>query len=179
MRIGIIYSSRTGNTKQIAEAIHEVFIAEKYEAALYPVESAPDPEAAESAAFDLLCLGYWVDKGTADQKCLTYMEKVKGKKVALFGTLGAYPDSDHAKDCIRGCEKYMEENGGNTVLGTFLCMGKVDPKITAMMQKMGDKVHPMTPERQARLEEAAKHPNEQDCLKAGEAFLDFAKKAFA
>ena len=32
-----------------------------------------------------------------------------------------------------------------------------------MMQKMASDVHPMTPERKARLEEAAKHPDEADC----------------
>ena len=39
-----------------------------------------------------------------------------------------------------------------------------------MMQKMASDVHPMTPERKARLEEAAKHPDEADCLRAQEAF---------
>ena len=32
-----------------------------------------------------------------------------------------------------------------------------------MMQKVASDVHPMTPERKARLEEAAKHPDEADC----------------
>lgn len=171
MRVGVVYSSRTGNTQKIAEAIHVAMASEGYAAEIFSVEEAPDP-----AIFDFLCLGYWVDRGTADKLCQVYMEKVQGKTVALFGTLGAYPDSDHARDCIQGCEQIMKENGNNTVLGSFLCMGKVDPKITAMMQKMGDKVHPMTPERQARLEEAAKHPDENDCRKAQEAFVTFAQR---
>ena len=44
-----------------------------------------------------------------------------------------------------------------------------------MMQKMASDVHPMTPERKARLEEAAKHPDEADCLRAQEAFKGFAE----
>ena len=45
-----------------------------------------------------------------------------------------------------------------------------------MMQKMASDVHPMTPERKARLEEAAKHPDKADCLRAQEAFKGFAEQ---
>ena len=44
-----------------------------------------------------------------------------------------------------------------------------------MMQKMANNAHPMTEERRARLEEAAKHPDAEDCRKAREAFADFAR----
>jgi hypothetical protein len=48
----------------------------------------------------------------------------------------------------------------------------VDPKLLEKMKKMLPPDDPhvkLTPERQARLDEAAKHPNEEDCGKA-EAF---------
>lgn len=38
------------------------------------------------------------------------------------------------------------------------------------MAKMAQNVHPMTPERKARIEEAAKHPNAEDC-KAAQDFI--------
>lgn len=53
-------------------------------------------------------------------------------------------------------------------MGSFLCQGRVDPAVVAMMQKMADNAHPMTDERRARLEEAAKHPDEEDCRQARE-----------
>ena len=97
--------------------------------------------------------------------------------MALFGTLGAWPDSDHARDCIAQGEALVNApERRNRVIGTYLCQGKVDPKIVAMMQKMASDVHPMTPERKARLEEAAKHPDEADCLRAQEAFKGFAEQ---
>ena len=111
------------------------------------------------------------------QQAKAYLETVRDAKVALFGTLGAWPDSDHARDCIAQGEALVNApERRNKVLGTYLCQGKVDPKIVAMMQKMASDVHPMTPERKARLEEAAQHPDEADCLRAQEAFKGFAEQ---
>ena len=112
-----------------------------------------------------------------DAQAKAYLETVRDAKAALFGTLGAWPDSDHARDCIAQGEALVNApERRNKVLGTYLCQGKVDPKIVAMMQKMASDVHPMTPERKARLEEAAKHPDEADCLRAQEAFKGFAEQ---
>ena len=155
MKALVVYSSRTGNTRKIAEAIAAVLPG----CEIHPVESAPAPE-----GYDLVAVGYWVDKGMPDAQAKAYLETVRDANVALFGTLGAWPDSDHAPE------------RRNRVIGTYLCQGKVDPKIVAMMQKMASDVHPMTPERKARLEEAAKHPDEADCLRAQEAFKGFAEQ---
>lgn len=168
MKALVVYSSRTGNTRKIAEAIAAVLPG----CEIYPVESAPAPE-----GYDLVAVGYWVDKGMPDAQAKAYLETVRDAKVALFGTLGAWPDSDHARDCIAQGEALVNApERWNKVLGTYLCQGKVDPKIVAMMQKMASDVHPMTPERKARLEEAAKHPDEADCLRAQEAFKGFAEQ---
>ncbi len=163
MKKAIIYSSKTGNTKQVAEAIHSVFPSDT---AIFPVEEAPAPD-----TFDFLALGYWADRGTANAKMKKYMEQVKGKKVAIFGTLGAYPDSDHARDIIASVKTILADN---EILGSFICQGKVDPALTERMNKIPG--HEMTPERKARLEEAAKHPNETDFAKARETFAPIVKK---
>ena len=148
------------------------------------MESAPAPE-----GYDLVAVGdaddnllgqpvkaYYKKAGTTTEP-KAYLETVRDAKVALFGTLGAWPDSDHARDCIAQGEALVNApERRNKVLGTYLCQGKVDPKIVAMMQKMASDVHPMTPERKARLEEAAKHPDEADCLRAQEAFKGFAEQ---
>ena len=159
MKSLIVYSSRTGNTRAVAEAIAHV-IPEPCE--VVSVEDAPD-----ISDVDFLAIGYWVDKGMPDAKAKKFMESVKGKKVGLFGTLGAYPDSDHANDCRAKAEEIME---GNEVLGQFLCQGKVDPKVLEMMAKMASDHHPMTEERKARIEEAKKHPDEADFSRAKNLF---------
>ena len=168
MKALVVYSSRTGNARKIAEAIAAVLPG----CEIHPVESAPAPE-----GYDLVAVGYWVDKGMPDAQAKAYLETVRDANVALFGTLGAWPDSDHARDCIAQGEALVNApERRNRVIGTYLCQGKVDPKIVAMMQKMASDVHPMTPERKARLEEAAKHPDEADCLRAQEAFKGVAEQ---
>lgn len=169
MKTLVVYSSRTGNTKKVAEAMAEAAPG----CALHPVESAPAAD-----GFDVVAVGYWVDKGMPDERARAYMDTVHHKKVVLFGTLGAWPDSEHAVDCMRRSEALVGASGlGNTVLGSFLCQGKVDPKVVAAMQNMAGDIHPMTPERQARLEEAARHPDEEDCRRAHAAFAAFLAKA--
>ncbi len=163
MKKAIIYSSKTGNTKQIAEAIHSVFPPDT---AIFPVEKAPEPD-----TLDFLALGYWADRGTADSKMKKYMEQVKGKKVAIFGTLGAYPDSDHARDIIGSVKTILADN---EIMGSFICQGKVDPALIERMNKIPG--HEMTPERKARLEEAAKHPNEDDFTNARNVFTPIVQK---
>lgn len=149
----VVFSSKTGNTKTVAKAIFEALPDPKN---IFKVEENPSIE-----PYDLIVLGYWVDKGTADTKARRFFEKIKDKKIAIFGTLGAYPDSEHADNCRANVRELLKEN---TILGDFICQGKVDPKLIEMMATMmkDDPHHSMTPERQARLKEAEKHPNEQD-----------------
>lgn len=167
MKALVVYSSRTGNTRKSPKPSPPFFPA---------VRSIPWTRS-RARRYDLVAVGYWVDKGMPDAQAKAYLETVRDAKVALFGTLGAWPDSDHARDCIAQGEALVNApERRNKVLGTYLCQGKVDPKIVAMMQKMASDVHPMTPERKARLEEAAKHPDEADCLRAQEAFKGFAEQ---
>ncbi|MDY0391712.1 MAG: flavodoxin family protein [Desulfobulbus oligotrophicus] len=163
MKTLIVYSSRTGNTRMIAEAVHSVAPAD---AELFVVADAPDP-----ADYDLLALGFWVDKGEPDRAMTDYMGRVQGKSVALFGTLGAWPDSDHARESM---QKAVDRVPGSKVLGTFICQGKIDPKVLAAMAKMPEaaKHHAMTAERKARIAEAAKHPDENDCAAARKFFTE-------
>ena len=168
MKSLIVYSSKTGNTRQVGEAILQVM---PQPCDIFPVEQAPD-----ASGYDFVVLGFWVDKGAPDQKAIQYIENLEGVQLGLFGTLGAYPDSDHARECI---ERAYDLCQGNTVHGCFLCQGKIDPNILAFMRKHATEAHPMTPEREARIREAEKHPDEEDFAKAREAVNAMLQKARA
>ncbi len=155
MKAMVVYSSLTGNTKKIAQSIWGV-MPEGTE--IYAVENAPSP-----AGYDFIAMGFWVDKGTADSKAQEYMTGIKKKKVGMFATLGAEPGSRHARDVL---ERGRELLADNEIVAEFICQGKIDPKLIQVMAK----VHPMTPERKKRHEEAAKHPNEEDCENARKVF---------
>lgn len=167
MKTMIVYSSLTGNTKKVAEAINEVFDGE---ASLFPVEAAPAAE-----AYDLVAVGFWVDKGTADRKTQEYLKTIHGKKVALFATLGAYPDSEHAAQSLTNAAAFLSE--GNQLAGKFICQGKIDPRLIEQLKQMPENhPHTMTPERLERYREAAKHPDDKDLQAARDAFSEIKNK---
>ncbi|MDR1933922.1 MAG: flavodoxin family protein [Spirochaetales bacterium] len=165
MKALVVYSSRTGNTEKIARAIHA---AMPRGTGLAGPRDAPDPE-----GFDFIALGFWVDKGNADAQSLEYIKKIREKKVGLFMTLGARPDSEHAKKCMNSVKALLEPR--NTVIREFVCQGKIDPALTKMFESFpADHPHAMTDERRARHEEAAKHPDENDLARAAACFENIA-----
>jgi hypothetical protein len=135
------------------------------------VEENPD-----SAGADWVLVGFWADRGNADAKALQYIGSLEGRNVGLFGTLGAYPDSEHARDMGKKVEAAAAEK--NTVLGCFLCQGKIDPALTERFKSLpADNPHAMTEERMKRHLEAAKHPDEKDIEAAVAACLSMIKSA--
>ena len=159
----IIYSSITGNTRQLAEAM-----AHAEGSPLYSVQDAPNPE-----RFSLLALGFWVRKGLPDERMLRFMESIRNTKVYLFGTLGAWPDSPHAERCIEETTQRLSAQG-NTIIGHFLCQGRVNPRIVTASAQKG--THLLTPERAARLAEAERHPDAQDRARAAQTWLEHCQR---
>jgi flavodoxin len=161
MKILIVYSSLTGNTRKVAEAIHEQL---GQEAELFSVEQAPQAE-----GYNLVALGFWVDRGTADKKAQDYLTGLRNQNVALFATLGAYPDSEHAAKSMANAAALLD--GSNTLAGSFICQGKVNPKLIEQFKNLPeDHPHGMNAERRARHLEAAKHPDAADLAKAQAVF---------
>lgn len=157
----LVYSSVTGNTRQVAEAVRSVLPPGTV---CLPVREAPPAE-----AFDFVVLGFWVHRGGPDPASVRYMETVRGRDVAFFGTLAAYPESGHARAVLERAERLL---AGNRILGSFLCQGKLAPERLArrMRGEAADTHHPLTEERRARLLEAARHPDEKDLGMARETF---------
>jgi flavodoxin len=166
----IVYSSKTGNTRKLAEGIHRGLAEALGAVRIAAVEEAPDPGGA-----DWLLVGFWADRGNGDQKAREYLESLEGRRIGLFGTLGAYPDSDHAGDIRKRMQDLAAEK--NAVLGCFLCQGKIDPALTERFKSFpADNPHAMTPERMERHLEAAKHPDEKDIEAAVAACLSMVKR---
>ncbi len=159
MKTLITYSSKTGNTKKVGKAIFN------------SIEGAEFKDISEvtSLDYDVIVVGTWIDKGTADAKALKFIESLENKKTAFFYTLGAYPDSDHATNCTAAITELFTKNN-NEVLGHYHCQGAIDPKLIEFFKSQAGSVHAPTPERVKRWEDASKHPNEEDFTAAKEAF---------
>ena len=82
MSYAIIYSSRTGNTALLAQAIREALPQEE---CLY-FGTLENAEAALAA--DTLYVGFWTDKGTCDEQIAQFLHSLTRQLVFLFGTAG-------------------------------------------------------------------------------------------
>ncbi|OOO00751.1 MAG: hypothetical protein ATN35_00070 [Epulopiscium sp. Nele67-Bin004] len=77
MKVQVIYSSLTGSTKKLAEGIFEGLNCDN--------KSIHDLKEGEPILDgDIILLGYWVDKGTANRQMIDFMETIKGKVVGVF-----------------------------------------------------------------------------------------------
>ena len=151
MKILIAYSSLTGNTKKLAEALH----LELPNADLCPISSAPNPD-----NYDLVFAGFWVEAENANKAMCTFLKRLGGKPVALFATLGAYPDSQHAADSLKAAE--AEIPNGN-VIDSFICQGRIDPMMIEWMEQLpSDDDNAPTDSRRQLWKDAETHPNDQD-----------------
>lgn len=161
MKTLVAYSTKTGNTKKVAEAINEVIDGSE-------IKNIDD---INNLDYDLVIVGAWIDKGTANKEAIDFIEKLENKKVAFFFTLGAYPDSDHAKDCVKRIEELFIKNN-NELIGHYLCQGAVDPKLIEFMKKQFPVDHPHgpNPERIKRWTDASTHPNLEDLENAKSKF---------
>jgi len=146
MKILVVYSSQTGNTKKLAEAAYEVLPEPKE---IYNVKDNPSPD-----NYDVIIVGFWFKKGKPDPASSEYLAKIKNKKVFLIGTHGAAPDSEHAKKGMEEAKKMLQDC---EILGTFNCQGEVAPQI---MQKAASK--PTPPEWYKDAPLAKGHPDEND-----------------
>lgn len=80
MSYAIVYSSKTGNTKILADTLHDCLPQEGCD-----YFGFPDPAAMEA---DTLYVGFWTDKGNADESTSDFLKQLHGKNIFLFGTAG-------------------------------------------------------------------------------------------
>lgn len=148
----IAYSSKTGSTKKVAEKLKEY----DPKADLLEIKSNIKFE-----DYDFIYVLGWIDKGTYNQATLDFISKIKNKPVAFLFTLGAYPNSVHAYDCIN---KIKEEfDSSNDIIAHWHCQGPIDPNLVDWMKKLEpDHSHAPDQARILRWEDAKKHPNEED-----------------
>ncbi len=119
MKTLIIYSSQTGNTQKLAQAVFDEIKGEKN---MVTVDEAPSPE-----GYDLVAMGFWFQAGKPDPKSAEYLARCRPPaRLFLFASHGAAKGSDHAK---AGMANAIGLTQGCEIAGTFTCQGQVNPKV--------------------------------------------------
>lgn len=160
MKVLIAYSSRTGNTRRVAEALAK---AAPEGSLLARVEDTPPTD-----GFDVIFAGYWLDRGGPDAKAKEFLHSLHGKHIVLFETMGADPRSEHAYTGFANAGTALSPD--NQIVGVFAMQGAVDPALLEMMRKMPEGSAHHSAQMEQTVKEAAKHPNAED-LKQAETYM--------
>ncbi len=153
MKIAVIYSSITGNTKLLAETIKN----EIKENIVY--FGKPTDEEIDA---DIYFIGSWTNKGDASVDIINYLNKLKNKKIAYFATAGYGGSSEYYDTLFNRVKQYIDSS--NTILGSFYCQGKMPIQVKERYVKMITE-HPEDKNLEVSLknfEDALTHPDKKD-----------------
>ena len=161
MKYAIVFSSQTGNTKQLAEAVSSVL--PQADLCFF---GSPSQEALQA---ERLFIGFWTDKGSCNSEIADFLKTVKGKQVFLFGTAGFGGDAAYFDKVLHAAKKHLD--GSNTLLGSYMCQGRMPQSVRDRYVKMKASPLPI-PNVDMLIENfdrAATHPDAEDLQKLKDA----------
>ena len=153
-RYAIIFSSRTGNTRKLADTIRGALPDAR--CAYFGEPTSADPDA------EMIYVGFWTDKGKADESSSVFLKQLRGKQVFLFGTAGFGGSEEYFNKILKAVQKDLHSS--NTVIGSFMCQGKMPMSVRQRYENM--KKQPLhLPNLDAMIEnfdKALSHPDADD-----------------
>lgn len=164
-RYSIIYSSRTGNTKKLAEAIYNVL----------PQNSCDyygEIDKIENELSKVLYIGFCTEKEDADLQTIELLKQLKNKKIFLFGTAGYGESEKYFKNIVDNVKKNIDSS--NTIIGTFMCQDKMPLSVLERYKKMKEQKNSMfnIDNLIVNFDKALSHPNENDIKKLEKTILN-------
>ena len=150
MSYAIVYSSRTGNTQLLAQALRDALPADE---CVY--FGAP---AAQALQADTVYAGFWTDKGTCDEAAGEFLRSLHGKRVFLFGTAGFGGAPSYFEGILERVRTLLAKDV--TVIGSYMCQGKMPQPVRDRYEAMEE-----SPHRTSMLENfdrALSHPDADD-----------------
>lgn len=119
-RYSIIFSSKTGNTAELANAIRDALPQENCD--YFGTSEIEEPVS------EMLYIGFWTDQGNADKSALELLQRIKNKKVFLFGTAGFGENEAYFQKVLNNVKSSMDES--NQVVGEYMCQGKMPQAVS-------------------------------------------------
>jgi flavodoxin len=159
----VIYFSRTGNTKKVAQAIFEEIRGDKV--------LKPMAEVEDLAPYQNIFVGFPVQSHSVPYEVEVFLKKIpEKKKIAFFSTHGCVTGSTLSREALEYASVLASKA---KLVGTFSCRGKVSMTALEVLMK--------SPEHEAWADMAASastHPDEHDLAEA-RAFARWAMTLFA
>lgn len=129
----VLYSSETGNTKKVANAIFEALPSADKD-----IKNIEEIDPASLQDYDFYFVGYWLRKGSCSIEVIRFLSSLHHKRVALFGTCGLPQDSDGREAITQRISVWLPED--NEFLGSFLCQGSMPISVRNCCESMRTKI---------------------------------------
>lgn len=155
-KYAILFSSKTGNTRILADAIRAALPEED---CVFFGEAGDGAEVPEAKT---VYLGFWTDKGNADEAALNALKNLRNKNVFLFGTAGFGVEDAYFQRVLNNVKASMDES--NTLVGEFMCQGKMQQAVRDRYVKMKEQpdAAPNLDQMIDNFDRALSHPDEAD-----------------
>lgn len=128
MKLLITYTSKTGNTRRLAERLAEG-LGRDHAVELRRIETL-DPRRLPDC--DALLIGTWVHRADSVTTGARFIRGVHGRPVILFATLAAAPDSAHGQKTRANLSALLP--GDNRLLDCLLLPGKASEDMLAKLR---------------------------------------------
>lgn len=158
MQIAIVYSSRTGNTAQLAAAIKEIL--PEGSCKFYGALTAQENATQLVQDVDLVFVGFWTDKGTCDEQTAQFLQQLEGQRVFLFGTAGFGGDHTFFETILNRVGLHLSPS--NTLVGTWMCQGKMPLAVRKRYETMQEQEPEKMQRMIANFDLALTHPDDKD-----------------
>lgn len=154
MKYAVVYASATGNTAMLAEEIRSYM---KNAECVYFGEAKENIPPA-----DIIFAGFWTDKGNCSDEIGNYLAGLQGQKIFLFGTAGFGGSKEYFSRILEQVKGHIPD--GNTVIGTFMCQGKMPASVKARYEKMleSDPENERIKAMLINFDQALSHPDHHD-----------------
>lgn len=156
----VIYASQTGNTRLLAEEIHNALPVSQKEKMLIDVRCWHGEADAET-----YFVGFWANRGSCALEIIDLLSSLHGKNVALFGTCGMGGSKRYYDSLAQNARVWLSDQ--NRFLGHFFCLGKMPLEIRQKYESYRGQCDDASIDKMlSYFDEAAAHPNKQDLMQA-------------
>ena len=116
-------------------------------------------------------LGFWTDKGNADEAAFNALKNLRNKNVFLFGTAGFGVEDAYFQRVLNNVKASMDES--NTLVGEFMCQGKMQQAVRDRYVKMKAQpdAAPNLDQMIDNFDRALSHPDAEDLENLRQAIL--------
>ncbi len=160
MKYAVVYSSRTGNTALLAQALKKALPESD---CLYFGSPASDTAAEAAERADLIFTGFWTDKGDCAGDISGFLEKLRNKNIFLFGTAGFGGEPTYFDRIVQRVRQHTDAS--DTVVGSYMCQGKMPLSVRQRYESQLAQNPERTQQLLDNFDAAQSHPDEQDAEK--------------